>query len=220
MLQFFLTFQSMWGDEGVWGLMASRDTATHQSDIAGFDNDFILDPKDVAGSHARATELLRRFGLEAERINLGDHMPELGSYRWLTAQQVASFKEAMQRCHYWLITLSDKNAPHYQSMQTESFAMESHVEGSVFQVTLRGRLDTLSAPNLVAAWDQVAEMGGIEAVHLDCSGLSYVSSAGMRAFMIMCKHPDVTQVALSGANDDVREVIETMGFDTILDIRP
>ena len=71
-------------------------------------------------------------------------------------------------------------------------------------------MDTITAPELLKAWE--AEKGGtpITAAEIDCSRLQYISSAGLRVLLILQKGG--AQVRLTGVNDAVWEILETTGF--------
>lgn len=215
-LQFFLTFQSIWGEAGIRSLMASRDAATKQSDVVNLTNDFIMSPQDVEGTRAKAEALLQRFGLKPTRINLGDHMPELSAYRYLTPEQTAAFKEAMHSCNYWRITVADDHMRKQEAApapeKAEPFQMDCNMEAGTFRVNLQGRLDTITAPKLLEAWDTQKAQGEIVAVRLDCSRLQYVSSAGLRVFAIMQKALPSSRIELVGVSDEVRNILEITGF--------
>ena len=55
-----------------------------------------------------------------------------------------------------------------------------NVEGGMMQLCLGGRLDSISAPELLLAWEEEKTAKTIEGIRIDCSGLEYVSSAGLR----------------------------------------
>ena len=84
------------------------------------------------------------------------------------------------------------------------------IRSGVFRASLRGRMDTITAPELLKAWE--AEKGGtpITAAEIDCSRLQYISSAGLRVLLILQKGG--AQVRLTGVNDAVWEILETTGF--------
>ena len=57
----------------------------------------------------------------------------------------------------------------------------------------------------------------IRAVRLDCAGLDYISSAGLRVLLMMYKSlDDKSGFHMAGVNDAVREILETTGFDQFL----
>jgi len=213
-LQFMLTFQAVLGNDALQKLMASRDAAAGQSDAGSLTNAFIVNPVDVDASVERVAALLATHGLKAMRVNLAEHMPELNVYRKLTGAQIQAFRAAMRKCHYWLITLDetwkDRDAP----QGIVPFSLAYRVEGGVFRASLQGRMDTISAPELLKAWEAEKGAKAIDSVEIDCARLQYISSAGLRVLLIMHK---VCRggVKLRGANALVREILEQTGFDAI-----
>ena len=85
-------------------------------------------------------------------------------------------------------------------------------------ISLEGRLDTLTAPNLVEALNSSLE--GITSLVFDLEKLEYISSAGLRVLLLAQK----TMNKLSGTikvchvNETVMEIFEVTGFSDILTI--
>jgi len=84
----------------------------------------------------------------------------------------------------------------------------------------RGRLDSSTAPAL-----QEQLMGRIDdapALLIDCAGLDYVSSAGLRVLLMGGKQSKQKGrgFALCNLQDSVREVFEISGFLTVLSCYP
>ncbi len=74
-------------------------------------------------------------------------------------------------------------------------------------------MDTITAPQLLKRF-QEAE-GKITGIKIDVSRMPYVSSAGLRVFLMMFKSlPDKDRFEMTGISDSVREILETTGFDT------
>ena len=104
--------------------------------------------------------------------------------------------------------------------------MNSHVE-KIDNVTLlvaQGRLDFSAAASFQAQIEQVmASAGGAgAAVVIDCEGLEYVSSAGLRVFLLAARNAqraglDFSVCALQHA---VREVFELSGFSRVMAVHP
>lgn len=213
-LQFMLTFKAVLGEDAVQKLMASRDAASGQSDAGSLTNAFIVNPMDVPASVARVMALLANHGLKARRVNLAEHMPELAVCRRLTEAQAEAFKAAMRGCHYWVIT-PDEHWKGSRAPQADSaFSMDCRVAGGVFRASLRGRMDTITAPELLKAWEAEKGAAPITAAEIDCSRLQYISSAGLRVLLILQKGG--AQVRLTGVNDAVWEILETTGFVDVL----
>ena len=85
-------------------------------------------------------------------------------------------------------------------------------EGNL-NIKLEGRLDTTTAPQL----DEflTANLMGVNALTIDCEGLVYVSSAGLR--VLLATHKKMKgAMKLTNVCELVMEVFEITGFDEIL----
>ena len=67
---------------------------------------------------------------------------------------------------------------------------------------------------------QFREAGeGITGIHVDVSKMAYVSSAGLRVFLMMYKSlEDKDSFKMTGINAAVRDILETTGFDSLLNL--
>ena len=89
------------------------------------------------------------------------------------------------------------------------------VNGEDYIVNVSGRLDTATAPDFEAfIAENVAKMGTLT---LDCAGLEYVSSAGLRVLLATQKKMPVG-MKLVNVCELVMEVFEMTGFADILTI--
>ena len=89
--------------------------------------------------------------------------------------------------------------------------------GSVLEVALEGRLDTMTAPELET--ELKGSMDGAESLVLDLSKLEYISSAGLR--VLLSAHKTMSGkggMKVTNVNEIVREVFEVTGFCDILNI--
>lgn len=88
-------------------------------------------------------------------------------------------------------------------------------------LALSGRLDGLASPVV----DQKIEAllaAGVRSVAFDCSGLAYVSSAGLRSFLTAAKKMKTAggRTSFAALTPAVHEVFELSGFLTVLAIYP
>lgn len=90
-------------------------------------------------------------------------------------------------------------------------------EGSKLTLSLEGRLDTTTAPELETAVK--SELAGVEHLEFDFAGLEYISSAGLRVLLSAQKimNKQGTMV-VANCNDDIKEIFEVTGFSDILSI--
>ena len=89
--------------------------------------------------------------------------------------------------------------------------------GNVLTISLAGRLDTGTAPELEKEIN--SSLDNIEELYLDFEGLDYVSSAGLRVLLAAQKIMNRKgKMILQNVNDDIMEVFEMTGFVDILTI--
>ena len=153
---------------------------------------------------------------------LSEHMPEINSLDKITPEQAQAIKQNMQKCACWKITAMDTDvAVDTADLSSEGFDMQASLTNDTLNLSLKGRVDTLTAPKLLALYEALYERVKAEhelsAVAIDCTELAYISSAGLRVLLIMQKGCS-NGVRLTGINQSVREILEQTGFDSILDI--
>lgn len=218
-MQYIMTMQPIAGDRFMEIMMKSKTTAEDKSDVNVGGNSLNVSPMgDVALNMKNAMMFLARHGLKAERMILSEHMPEINSLDKITPEQAQAIKQNMQKCAYWKITVSDTGAEvDTADLRAEDFDMQASVTNDTLNLRLKGRVDTLTAPNMLALFERVAAEHKLSCVDIDCGELDYISSAGLRVLLIMKKEcPD--GVKLTGINQVVREILEQTGFDSVLDI--
>ena len=89
--------------------------------------------------------------------------------------------------------------------------------GTTLEVTLEGRLDGVTAPDLEEALKD--KLDDIEELILDFSNVEYISSAGLRVLLSFHKTMyGKGKMKVIHANEIVQEVFEVTGFDSVLDI--
>ena len=95
--------------------------------------------------------------------------------------------------------------------------IERKTENDVVTLTLAGRLDTATAPELETEVDACA--GVVKDLVLDLKDLEYTSSAGLRVILKAQKMMNKQgSMKLIHVNEDVMEVFEITGFLDILNI--
>ena len=84
-------------------------------------------------------------------------------------------------------------------------------------ITLSGRLDTTTAPQLES--ELKASLGGVEKLVLDFAGLDYLSSAGLRVLLAAQKTMNKQgSMVIRSVNETIAEIFEVTGFSDILTI--
>ena len=95
--------------------------------------------------------------------------------------------------------------------------IDKKTEGNALALTLTGRLDTTTAPQLET---EVKEsLGGVENLIFDIAQLEYISSAGLRVLLSAQKTMNKQgSMVVKNASDEVKEIFEVTGFADILTI--
>ena len=92
------------------------------------------------------------------------------------------------------------------------------VENNTAAVSLEGRLDTVTAPELEKALMEL--IPNLTELKLDFTDLDYVSSAGLRVLLAAQKAMDKQgSMTLTHVNEAVMEILEVTGFTDILTIQ-
>lgn len=99
--------------------------------------------------------------------------------------------------------------------------MEVHLkeEESEAVIELVGRLDTTTSPQFEQAIEPILKGEALK-VKVDCSRLDYVSSSGLRLFLMLQKNIKARKgsLRLCGLNPAIREVFNVTGFSAIFRI--
>lgn len=95
--------------------------------------------------------------------------------------------------------------------------INKNLEGNTLTLSVEGRLDTTTAPQLEAEIRN--HLDGVTSLIMDFKALEYISSAGLRVLLASQKimNKQGTMVIRS-ANENVMEVFEVTGFSDILTI--
>lgn len=92
-------------------------------------------------------------------------------------------------------------------------------DGNELHISVAGRLDTTTAPELAAEVNGEA-LDGITALMLDFAKLDYISSAGLRVLLAAQKIMNKQgSMVVKNVNEAVAEVFEITGFSDILAIQ-
>ena len=220
-----------------------------KSDAVIGKNPVTVSPDDIVGSTRTAMAFLEKCGLKAERMIVAKRMPELRSFSRVTTAQASAIRSEMRHCAFWKITPSASAAstPSASAASTPSGARSpieapspiealSPIEASSpseadglaihasfadgkLSLSLSGRLDTITAPKLLALFEDTKARHTIEAVTIDCSGLEYCSSAGLRVLLSAQKVMNQQgQMTILHVSDVIREIFDVTGFTDILTI--
>ena len=97
----------------------------------------------------------------------------------------------------------------------------SHKENNTVVLKASGRLDAVTAPEFDKSYGTWISQGETRMV-IDLSGLEYISSAGLRCFLVLGKRLKAGGglLTLTGLSGVVREVFDISGFSNLFPVFP
>ena len=97
--------------------------------------------------------------------------------------------------------------------------IDKTLNGNELYISLHGSLDTITSPDLEEVIRK--ELKEVKLLTIDLKDVDYVSSAGLRVFLLAEKtmdNQDGKLVVLNAAKE-IMDVFELTGFSNVLDIR-
>ena len=97
-----------------------------------------------------------------------------------------------------------------------SVQIHTNKEGKATVVQLQGKVDATSAPSVEQALVSVIDLGEKKLV-IDCAGLDFISSAGLRSLLLAVKKMKAAggSIALAALQPHVKEVFDISGFSSL-----
>ena len=214
-LQYVLTARIFYGDDFLKMMASSSQRVKEKADVEIGKSSLIIHPgAESAESMKKAMEFLAGHGLKAERLTVGEYMPELIGQN---PETTGKLKKAMENCAYWKITVIQDMPVKTEEYRSADVSVSARLTGDLLSLIFNGRIDTLSAPDVLRAFESIQEGRKIRKIEIDCTGLEYISSAGLRVLLIMFKSTE-DGLTLTGVRDSVRDILEQTGFDSMFTV--
>ncbi len=91
------------------------------------------------------------------------------------------------------------------------------LNGSSATISIEGRLDTSTSPNLEK---EIQSLSEAKSLTIDLANLEYISSAGLRVILSAHKvFAKLNGMTVINVNDSIIEIFEVTGFKDILNIK-
>jgi len=216
-IQYVLSTRAIYGDRFMEVLLKDQKQAQDKSDVPVTARTLVVSNRNAEENIRNAMMFLAKHGLKAERMIVKDHAPELASLKMATPEQAKAIRQSMGQYAYWKITPIAGKQLDTTGAKGEVFDVKAELAEEKLNLRLFGRLDTLTAPALIAFFEKAFDENTVEGVDADCAALDYISSAGLRALLMMQKRCE-KGVTVRNINETVREILEQTGFDSILKI--
>ena len=216
-IQYVLTSKAVYGDSYMDVLKKGQQRAKDRSDVEVGSNTLVINPKAAKENMRNAFAFLAKHGLKVERMIVADYVPNLESLKKADSKQQDAIKESMKQYAYWKITPATMEKLDTREAKAENFDLKAEFTINMLNLHLCGRLDTLSAPGLLAFYEKTVGIYTIDEACIDCKNLEYISSAGLRVLLIMqkrCKHG----ITLKDYNNNILEIFKQTGFDSVFNM--
>ena len=193
---------------GMYAAVTNRAAAT-TADVK-FNDSVFFDPDD-----AKVRDFIKRMGFELHEVCMADYLPgHLGALDG-NPQVEPAVREVFKKMMFWEFTVAENAAAKPAPVEANLPFRVDTVKDGTFEVSIQGRMDTITAPELLKRFQEAGS--GIQAIHVDVSRMPYVSSAGLRVLLMMYKSLENKDgFEMTGVSDEVRQILETTGFDQFL----
>ncbi len=206
MLNAFLKAFSTQSDSDIMGTVLVEKKDGNSSGLSGgFDLDAV-------------EKLYNSFGLKVERIPYYRDDLELKMFSVLTPEQIAKLKALIKQVNIWKIT-SDPNVSFDDSKQSSyeegDFSSTFRNASGKLHIKLCGRIDSITAPAFLKAWEDEFNNNKVDSVIIDCADLQYISSAGLRVLLMIKQALPDNELILSNVEAPIMEILDTTGFSEL-----
>lgn len=94
--------------------------------------------------------------------------------------------------------------------------VKTQFDNNTLTIYLEGKIDSLSAPKLLADIDQALQKFPVETIILDCDKLEYTSSAGLRVILRVKQEIDDTR--LINVHSEIYDIFDMTGFTEMMTV--
>ena len=169
------------------------------------------------GNPDDAVKYLKQRGFDVDRVNYEDKLPMMLSLGGNT-EAMDRLRTAYRDIPQLVMTANKSAAVKPEKTGSGKFAVHISVTGNELKCALSGRLDTMTAPELLQKFNDTNN-DSVSAITVDLTDTEYISSAGLRVMLIMCKSlKDQSAFRVINYNDEVKEILNVTGFSDIFGI--
>ena len=158
----------------------------------------------AANRFEKAKEFLEKQGFVIQEESVSKYMNKLNC---VPEGKEAALKAALSKIQMWTMTIDKKDNISAKD-EKQIFNLECNLIDGIFNIKIEGRLDTLTAPELLKKFK---ETESIKSIKFDASKMSFISSEGLRVLKMMIKELESKdKFEIIGANDNVQEIMKKL----------
>lgn len=152
-------------------------------------------------------EILSDCGLKGECVPFYTESLELANERFLSMEKRDRFHREAAKLQALRIRVRE-DAPveeHVEERVKENVTLA--VDGGTLVVHLAGRIDAISAPELLQSYETLASSSSFQVIRVEAGNLIYLSSTGLRVLSFMADGSQTGKIYIRHANDTVKEFL-------------
>ncbi len=163
-----------------------------------------------------AESFLKFRGFDIEKVSVSEVLPELSSLKDMP-DVYDKLKEAFSKMEYWTLTASKRHGTRIINTHSQGYSVDKKTGSGFLYLGISGRLDTITAPDLLSVYEEASKDAPLEKITLDCRNLEYISSAGLRVLLIMLKKlKNPNGMTVRNVSAPVMDIFETTGFTDLI----
>lgn len=199
-----LTFETLLkGDKNAF-LARMKGMASSMADVDFYKNSLFTH------GPAGAKAFLNDCGFTVKAESVCNYLPDL---RNVNQEEMAALRKAYQQMEIW--TMKAEKKEEVSVPRDLPFSVETSIKDNIFSVSIQGRLDTITAPELLFCFQNAGE--NFETIRVNVKNMTYISSAGLRVLLMMYKSlKNKDNFILMNASPEILEIFELTGFDQLL----
>ena len=185
-------------------LSMMKELSSSMANVNAFTNTF------SANKFAKAKEFLEKQGFIIKEESISKYMDKL---KCVPEDKEAILRETLgSKINIWTMTIDKKDEKFENNEEKIEFKLETKLEENIFKIDIKGRLDTLTAPELL---QKFKENKDIKNIKINVNEMTFISSAGIRVFQIMIKELENKDLfEINGTNENVKKNLIENGFES------
>lgn len=156
------------------------------------------------------TELLGKYGLKSRKVRVSSLIKDLDIPDHI--------RKAYENTHFLEITSAASRTNRPGSSGTDDFSITPESDSGTLIFHINGRLDSINSPKLIGEYTKIFPEKQDKPVILDMADCLYITSAGIRAVLMIYKRAAGIKdgFSLKNISPDVLEILKTTGFTKLI----
>ena len=161
----------------------------------------------ISWSYEERKKLMEEYGFHVREFSYSEKLPDL---RTADADIMRRLRGTLTRMKEWELTVREESGV---NTRADEFSIKAWQEGETSWYEISGRVDTITAPELLKAFENGEKC---EKIIVDAKKMQYISSSGLRVLLMMRKSVrDNECLRVLNCSDEVKEIFEVTGFDSM-----